>query len=111
MVGGTIGTVGGIANNAISTTGGIVGKLIDNSQSQQGTPNGPGTPNSQGTPGLLTGDVQKNDGYAGRSYGGYGYPPNNTPNYNTTTYPYYGAVPSTSNNYMPITTSFSAFGK
>ena len=94
-----------------SGVGNLVGKLIDNSQSQQGTPNGLGTPNSQGTPGLLTGDVQNNDGYAGRSYGGYGYPPNNTPNYNTTTYPYYGAVPSTSNNYMPITTSFSAFGK
>ena len=47
----------------------------------------------------------------GRDYGGYGYPPMNTPNYNTATYPQYGAVPTTKSDFMPITSSFSAFGK
>jgi hypothetical protein len=105
LIGGTIGTVGGVANNIISTTGSIANNLIDGSQSL-GSGYGNGTAmNRQGTAGYTTGDVQRNLGY-----GGVGYPATNT-QYNTATFPYYGANPPSTSTFMPITTDFSAFAK
>ena len=105
------GDIYGVGKNIGSGIGNVLGLNGQGKGQGQGQGQGQGTPNGQGTPGLPNGDVQKNDGYAGRDYGGYGYPPMNTPNYNTATNPQYGAVPPTKSNFMPITSSFSAFGK
>jgi hypothetical protein len=58
----------------------------------------------------LTGDVLKNNGYAGKNFGG-GVSGDIVPNYTTMAFPTFGAVPASGGDFMPVGTDFSAFGK
>jgi hypothetical protein len=102
-----IGGASGVANNAISTTGNMVGDLSRVGGGGGGGGGGPGQFAQQGTAGNYYGDVRSNTGFAGTGQG---------TRFKTSGVPgqdqYYGAIPSRpSTDFIPVTSDFSKFGR
>ena len=103
-VGGAVGltkdTVGGAVGLAKDTVGGAVGLVKDTVGGAVGLAKDVLTPNP-----MYIGQTNNNYGTQ------YGQPRYGTQTTNADIYSYYGALPSRSSNFMPITADFSSFGK
>ena len=92
VVTGVAGTIGGVANNLISTTGSVL-KPNQMGGIQNNGPNGPNAPNQRSTPGYTPPGVGTNNQYSDP-------------------YSYYGQLPPKGKtNYVPVTADFSRFGR
>ena len=92
VVTGVAGTIGGVANNLISTTGSVL-KPNQMGGIQNNGPNGPNAPNQRSTPGYTPPGLGTNNQYSDP-------------------YSYYGQLPPKGKtNYVPVTADFSRFGR